>query len=105
MPSTSIVTDIHNLKDINSSKMYTIGLNKGPSSLKEIDTGMPIGVAVDIEGVDSSEVVLAGAKDGVTKFNLQTGQHEYVAKYWSGSQAEEKARRSGTAISFFKVMC
>lgn len=85
--------------------MYTIGLNKGPSSLKEIDTGMPIGVAVDIEGVDSSEVVLAGAKDGVTKFNLQTGQHEYVAKYWSGSQAEEKTRRSGTPFSFCKVMC
>ena len=32
---------------------------------------MPIGVTVDIEGVDSSQVVLAGAKDGVTKFNLQ----------------------------------
>jgi len=59
---------------------------------------MPIGVTVDIEGVDSSQVVLAGAKDGVTKFNLQTGQHEYVAKYWSGAQAEEKTRRSVVAV-------
>jgi len=58
---------------------------------------MPIGVTVDIEGVDSSKVVLAGAKDGVTKFDLQTGQHEYVAKYWSGEQAENKTRRSDTA--------
>lgn len=61
---------------------------------------MPIGVTVDIEGVDSSEVVLAGAKDGVTKFNLKTGSHEYVAKYWNGAQAEEKARRSDIAMPF-----
>ena len=60
---------------------------------------MPIGVTVDIEGIDSSEIVLAGAKDGVTKFNLQTGQHEYVAKYWSGAQAEEKTRRLVMAVT------
>lgn len=94
------VTYIHTIKDINSSKIYIIDLNKGPSSVKEIDTGMPIGVTVDIEGVDSSKVVLAGAKDGVTKFDLQTGQHEYVAKFWSGEQAENKTRRSDTAKPF-----
>jgi hypothetical protein len=54
---------------------------------------MPIGVTANIEGVDSSEVILAGAKDGVTKFNLKTGEHEYVAKYWTGSNAEDKTRR------------
>ena len=61
--------------------------------MKEVDTGMPLGVTVDIDGVDSSKIVLAGAKDGVTKFNLQTGEHTYVAKYWSGEQAEDKTRR------------
>ncbi|KAK5073454.1 rRNA-processing protein cgr1 [Lithohypha guttulata] len=79
--------------DINSSKLYIIDLNKGPDSLKEIDTGMPVGVTVDIEGVDSSEIVLAGAKDGVTKFNLKTQKHDYVVKYWSGAGAEEKTKR------------
>lgn len=79
--------------DINSSKLYTVDLNRGPSSLNEIDTHQPIGVTVDIEGVDSSELVLAGAKDGVTKFDLKTGEHEYVAKYWSGPDADEKAKR------------
>ena len=70
-----------------------VDLEKGPTSVKEINTGMPIGVAVDIEGIDSSKIVLAGAKDGVTKFNLETGEHEYVAKFWSGPEAEDKARR------------
>jgi len=54
---------------------------------------MKVGVTADIEGVDSTEVILTGAKDGVTKFNLKTGKHEYVARYWSGSDAEEKTRR------------
>lgn len=54
---------------------------------------MPVGVTVDIEGVDSSEIVLAGAKDGVTKFNLKTQKHDYVVKYWSGAGAEEKTKR------------
>lgn len=54
---------------------------------------MPIGVTANIDGVDSSEVILAGAKDGVTKFNLKTQEHEYVAKYWSGPDAEDKTRR------------
>lgn len=54
---------------------------------------MPVGVTADIEGIDPAEVILTGAKDGVTKFNLKTGQHEYVAKYWSGPDAQEKTRR------------
>ena len=54
---------------------------------------MPVGVTVDIEGVDSSETILAGAKDGVTKFNLKTQKHDYVVKYWSGAGAEEKTKR------------
>lgn len=79
--------------DINSSKLYIVDLDKGPTSLREIDTGMPVGVTVDIEGVDSSRIILTGAKDGITKFNLETGKHEYVTRYWSGAQSEDKTRR------------
>ncbi|KAL2403053.1 hypothetical protein ABEF93_007031 [Exophiala dermatitidis] len=79
--------------DINNNKLYVIDLAKGPDSVRIIDTKQPIGVTANIEGVDSSEVILAGAKDGVTKFNLKTGEHEYVAKYWSGPNAEDKTRR------------
>lgn len=70
-----------------------IDLNKGPESVREIDTGVKVGVTADIEGVDSSKVILAGTKYGVSKFNLETGQHDYIAKYWSGPDAEDKARR------------
>lgn len=70
-----------------------IDLTKGPDSVRIIDTKQPIGVTANIQGVDSSEIILAGAKDGVTKFNLKTGEHEYVAKYWKGPDAEEKAKR------------
>lgn len=80
-------------QDIISCKLHVVSLPAGPSSLKTIDTGMPVGVTADIEGVDSSEVVLVGAKDGVTKFNLKTGEHDYVVRYWKGEDAEEKTRR------------
>ena len=80
-------------QDINNKKLFIIDLAKGPDSVKIIDTKMPVGVTANIEGVDSSEVVVTGAKDGVTKFNLKTGEHEYVAKYWSGPDAEDKTRR------------
>ena len=79
-------------QDINNKKLFIIDLNTGPNSVRTIDTKQPIGVTANIEGVDSSEVILAGAKDGVTKFNLKSGEHEYVAKFWKGPDAEEKAK-------------
>lgn len=70
-----------------------IDLHKGPESVRAIDTKVPLGVTADIEGVDSSKVILAGTKYGVSKFNLETGEHDYIAKYWSGPDAEDKERR------------
>jgi hypothetical protein len=89
------VLERHELRfmDINSHKLFVIDLHRGPDSVKTIETGMPIGVTADIEGVDSSKVILTGAKDGVTKFNLKTGEHEYIVKYWSGVDIQEKTRR------------
>lgn len=82
------------VQDINNSKLYLVDLHKGPDSVREIDTGVKLGVTVDIEGVDSSKVILVGAKHGVSKFNLETGEHEYIAKFWEGEEkAEEKASR------------
>lgn len=81
------------VQDINKSKLYLIDLKKGPESVREINTGVPVGVTVDIEGVDSSKVILAGTKHGVSKFNLDTGEYDHVAKYWTGPDAEEKTRR------------
>lgn len=80
--------------DINEHKLIVVDLHKGPGSTRIIATGTPIGVTADIEGIDSSDTILAGVKDGVTKFNLRSGRHEYVAKYWdSGVDAQDKTRR------------
>ena len=71
-------------------KLHIVDLAKGPSSLRTVETGISIGVTADIEGSD--EVVLAAAKDGITKFNLQKAKHEYLAKFWDESDGPDKAK-------------
>jgi hypothetical protein len=77
-------------QDIEGEKLHIVDLSKGPSSLKVIDTGISIGVTADIEG--SAEVILAGAKDGITKFNVKSARHEYVATFWNEDDGPDKAK-------------
>jgi sugar lactone lactonase YvrE len=72
------------------AKLYIVDLSKGPNSLRTIDTRISIGVTADIEGSD--EVILAGAKDGITKFNVNSARHEYVAKFWNEDDGPDKAK-------------
>lgn len=58
--------------------------------MKVINTSISIGVTADIEGW--AEVILAGAKDGITKFNVQSARHEYVAKFWNEDDGPDKAK-------------
>ncbi len=58
--------------------------------MKSIDTGVPIGVTADIEGED--DVILVGAKPGVSKFHLRTGKHEYIARFFPGKEDSEEAK-------------
>jgi hypothetical protein len=78
-------------KDIFRKKLHTVELAKGPESLQTVDTGMAVSVTTDIEGRD--DAILTGAKDGVIKFHLETGEHEYITKLWSGIEGPEKVRR------------
>lgn len=71
--------------------MHFVDLAQGPASLRSIDTGLTVSVAVDIDG--EPESLLCGVQDGVTVFNLRTGQHRYVAKFWPEDDASDKARR------------
>lgn len=66
-------------------------LAKGADSLRTIDTGMAVGVTADIEG--RKDVILTGAKDGVTTLDLKTGEHEYIAKFWTENEGPEKVKR------------
>lgn len=63
-------------KDILQKKLHIVDLVKGPESLRTMDTGMAVGVTAAVEGRD--DIILLGAKDGVTKFNLETGKHEHI---------------------------
>lgn len=79
------------IKDIVQKKLHIVELTRGPESLTTIDTGMAVGVTADIEGRD--DILLAGAKDGITKLSLTTGKHEYIAKFWNQNEGPEKVRR------------
>ena len=80
-------------KDVFQKKLHIVDLSQGPESLRTIDTGMAVGVTADIEGSEDN-IILTGAKDGITKFNTETGEHEYITKLWAGNEGPEKVRRS-----------
>lgn len=76
--------------DIWNEKLYVVDLEKGPSSLREYDTGKPFGVTADIEGSDTE--IVAGAKDGYVRFDLTTGKQEYLAKLWDQDDNPDNTR-------------
>jgi sugar lactone lactonase YvrE len=51
---------------------------------------VPVGITADIEGQE--DIILVGAKDGVSKFDLSTGKHEYIAKFFPGKEESDEAR-------------
>lgn len=90
------------MKDIFQKKLHIVDLAKGPNSLQTIDTGMAVGVTVDIER--RGDIILTGAKDGVTKFNLETRKHEYITKLSAESEGPEKVRRSVKEICCIRMI-
>ncbi|ETN38629.1 uncharacterized protein HMPREF1541_06666 [Cyphellophora europaea CBS 101466] len=76
--------------DINNRQLHLLDLRAGPSSLRTISTSMPVGVTADLAGVDPTHEILCGAKDGVTRFDLRTGQHAYVARFWQNVTDEQE---------------
>ena len=47
---------------------------------------MALGVTADVE---NSKLLLTGAKDGLTLFNVETGEHEYLVKFWPHDKDKE----------------
>lgn len=74
------------VQDIWNEKLHTINLDEGPASLRTVDTTVALGVTADIAGTD---LLLTGAKDGITLFDSTTGKHEYLAKFWSHDKEKE----------------
>ncbi|KAL9111478.1 MAG: hypothetical protein Q9227_004156 [Pyrenula ochraceoflavens] len=76
--------------DIWNHKLHFVNVEKGPNSLRTIDTGVALGVTADVEG---SDLLLTGAKDGLTLFNTETGEHKYLAKFWDHDKDKEHRMR------------
>ncbi len=89
--------------DIVDEKLYIVDLAKGPSSLKTINTGMSIGVTADIQ--DEDEIILAGAKNGITRFNTKTSQHQHVAKFWNEKDGPDKEKKYVALHVLMRALC
>ena len=83
----------HSLRfvDIVNSKLHFVDLHAGPSSLQTWDLPFNVGTTADIEGNETE--FIAGGKYGFAIFNRETGQHRWVAKFWTA--AERETDRSG----------
>ena len=77
--------------DIEKQHFYTFDLNKGPSSLKRTELRDAVGTTADIEGSETE--IITGAKYGYAKLNKQTGELEYVARFWDEKEGKEKEHR------------
>jgi chorismate synthase len=55
-----------------------------------METGIAVGVTSNIEGDNTT--ILAGVKDGITRFNPQTRNHEYLTKFWTEKDGPEKPK-------------
>ncbi|KAB5570688.1 hypothetical protein GE09DRAFT_1271768 [Coniochaeta sp. 2T2.1] len=67
--------------DIIKKQLHTVSLAAGPDSLSTQTFDEAVTVTADIEGVDPTEKILVGAKQGVAVLDRKNGKYEYVRKY------------------------
>ncbi|PGH08760.1 hypothetical protein AJ80_07798 [Polytolypa hystricis UAMH7299] len=83
--------------DILEEKLHIVDLEKGPSSLRTLNTGTPIGITANIETTETSQAnagkIIAGAKYGFATIDEQTGAVEYIKKIWTEADGEGKEER------------
>lgn len=77
--------------DIKKKQLHTASLAEGPSSLKTLQLDRSAGVTADIEGVDPSERIVVGFKDGVAVLDRCTGTYEVISRF-SGAAADDASR-------------
>ena len=59
--------------------------------MRTVDTRIALGVTADAEGLDGT--IVAVAKDGFTKFDPETGKHEYLRKIWDAQDPVDMVER------------
>lgn len=84
--------------DIIKKRLHTVSLAEGPSSLKTLELGMPVGVTADIEGVDPNKRILVGGKSGIYVLNRDTGDLELLKRFYDSSENDERLRSNDGAV-------
>lgn len=81
--------------DIIQKRIHTVSLSEGPDSLKTIQLDSPVGVTVDIEGVDPQEKLLVAVKYGIAILDRKTGKYEYLTKLVDGEDNQRLRSNDG----------
>ncbi|KAJ5632462.1 hypothetical protein N7490_008801 [Penicillium lividum] len=76
--------------DIWDHKLYRLDLDKGPESLKTIDTATAIGVTANIANAEADQLIV-GAKLGFARLNRTTGELSYIREAWGEDDGPGKA--------------
>ncbi|KAL4804271.1 hypothetical protein BDV18DRAFT_142843 [Aspergillus unguis] len=86
--------------DIWEQKLYALDLDKGPESLKSLDTSESIGMTSNIANAneDQKDHIIAAAKHGPAVVNRNTGEISYLARPWDEPEKYEKMRFNDGAV-------
>jgi len=84
--------------DIKKHQLHTFNLAEGPSSLKTLDLGMPVGVTADIEGVDPAKKILVGGKSGIYILDRETGKSDLLKRFYDTQERDERLRSNDGAV-------
>lgn len=75
------------LVDIKKRQLHVIDLAVGPSSLKTTTFDIPVGVTIDIEGVDRQKTILIGGKVGIALLDRESGKYRYIKRFYDWDES------------------
>ncbi|KAK4200489.1 hypothetical protein QBC40DRAFT_326800 [Triangularia verruculosa] len=65
--------------DIKNKKLHTVSIND-PTDLTTLTFNEPVTVTADVEGLDPTDKILIGAKQGLAILDRKTGEYLYISK-------------------------
>ncbi|KAH8821817.1 hypothetical protein F5884DRAFT_103022 [Xylogone sp. PMI_703] len=97
-PVYEAATNTLRFVDIKEHRIHTVDLNVGPSSVKTYQLDTPVGVTIDIEGVDPAKKFLIGMKTGLAIFDRDTGKYELIKRYHESTENDVRLRSNDGAV-------
>lgn len=80
--------------DIKQRKLHTVDLSKGPSSLVTKEFTVPVCFTADIKGVDPTEKIIVGGKNGVYILDRGSGDLKLIKNFCDATGDEERTLRT-----------